>query len=212
MAPPWSRWADKEPISKLKNSREVRRNPGEYKKKKKKPTYQPNKQKNFLGKGGTGDVLFTKLRFCLPGLLSVCGCCIHSFICLSTLQILVFLFLCQSLRQLNPTPGVLRTLSQLSFSRGLLIYKKVCFLFNQKGKRHFFSRFFISVHSNNSLKLIQDSPRILLSMVAMLSPVKRSQLPQRELFSFLAAEEKAPLNTNSLFLALILSRLSEFKF
>jgi len=85
-------------------------------------------------------------------------------------------------------------------------------LFNQKGKRCFFPRIFTSVHSNNSLTLIQDSPQILLSMVVMLFLVKRSQLPQRELFSFLAAEEKAPLNTNSLFLALILSRLDEFKF
>lgn len=124
----------------------------------------------------------------------------------------IFLFLCQSLRQLSPTPGVLRMLSQLSFSTGFLIYKKICFLFNQKGKRCFFPRIFTSVHSNNSLTLIQDSPQILLSMVVMLFLVKRSQLPQRELFSFLAAEEKAPLNTNSLFLALILSRLDEFKF
>ena len=43
MAPPWSRWADKEPISKLKNSREVRRNPGEYKKKKKKKSLPTNR-------------------------------------------------------------------------------------------------------------------------------------------------------------------------
>lgn len=43
MAPPWSRWADKEPTSKLKNSREVRGNPGELKKTNKKPTYQRDK-------------------------------------------------------------------------------------------------------------------------------------------------------------------------
>lgn len=53
MSPPWSRWADKEATSKLKNSRRV-------KKKKKQPT---NQTKNFLGKGGAGNVLFTKLKF-----------------------------------------------------------------------------------------------------------------------------------------------------
>lgn len=61
MAPPWSRWADKEPTSKLKNSREVRGNPGELKKQtKNQPTNGTN---NLLGKGGAGNVLFTKLKF-----------------------------------------------------------------------------------------------------------------------------------------------------
>ena len=45
MAPPWSRWADKDPTSKLKNSREVRGNPGELKKQtKNQPTNGTNKQ------------------------------------------------------------------------------------------------------------------------------------------------------------------------
>ena len=55
MSPPWSKWADKEATSKLKNSRRVKK-----KKKKKQPT---NQTKNFLGKGGAGNVLFTKLKF-----------------------------------------------------------------------------------------------------------------------------------------------------
>lgn len=117
----------------------------------------------------------------MPGLLSNLWL-LYSFIHLSQHSPdTIFLFLCQSLRQLSPTPGVVRMLSQLSFSQGFLIYKKICFLFNQKGKRRFFPRIFISVHSNNSLKLIQDSPQILLSMVVMLSLVNRSQSPPKRI-------------------------------
>lgn len=124
------------------------------------------------------------------------------------LYALHILFLGQTLRPLSPFLGFPGCFLSGAICWRFFLYNKIRLNYLTKKVKEVpsleISALYIAIIVSNSF---QSHPRYCDAFSN-----EGPHLPHRENISFLAAEEKAPLNTNSLFSALILSRRNKFNF